>query len=480
MDDWAEEKAQVASWVDELDHLLIDVGDVFGRGDLRRRAQACVRGLLGPVSRKNGWQLAEYAGWEYPWSQQHLLDRSRWDVDELRDRVRQYAMAGLSDGAGGVLVIDETGFAKKGSASAGVARQYSGTLGGVFPCQVGVMAAWATSRGAVLVDRELYLPRPWAEDRPRRATAHVPEQVAFATKPRLAEKMIERIWPECPPGAWAAADEVYGRDGAFRAFLEERRIPYVVNVPTAQTVLPKPGWRRIDKLAAQADDDQWRLIEAGPSTQGSRWWQWWIAPIPDLEGLIGSEEGETWWCRWMIARRRPETPAERDYYLAWGPSDTPPEHLAFTAGARWRVEDAIKLGKHECGLADYEVRSWHGWYRHITLSMLAAAFLAVQAAKAPGTTGGDAGNTLASSGDNASAGRPLPEEDQRGHPTVPPVSSDSSRTPRQRSADSSGTSSHNRLPLADYPTRSAGPDGAATTKPSPTVTTADAERRNSP
>ncbi|MCX4427574.1 IS701 family transposase [Streptomyces mirabilis] len=381
MDDWSGDMAQVAEWDAELEELLRQVGDVFPRADLRRRAKACVRGLLGPVSRKNGWQLAEYAGWRSPDGQQHLLDRAKWDVDELRDRVRRYALDGLADSAGGVLVIDETGFAKKGKTSVGVARQFTGSLGGVFPCQIGVFAAWATTRGATLVDREIYLPQVWTGDRERCAAAQVPETVGFATKPRLAEKMIDRILPELAENTWLAADEVYGRDGAFRSFAESRQLPYVVNVSSAQTVLPRPGWRRIDKLAAAADESEWQLIEAGPSQTGSRWWQWWVRRVADPEEPVGSAvRGQPWPSRWMIARRRPETPDDLDYYLAWGPSGTPPEHLAHVAGARWRVEDAIKLGKHQCGLADYEVRHWHGWYRHITLSMLAAAFLAVQAA----------------------------------------------------------------------------------------------------
>lgn len=327
-----------------------------------------------------------------------------------------------------MLVIDETGFAKKGHASVGVARQFSGSLGGVFPCQIGVFAAWATARGTALVDREIYLPQVWTDDCERCAAAHVPETVGFATKPRLAEKMTDRILPGLPENTWLAADKVYGRDGAFRSFAESRQLPYVVNVSSAQTVLPRPGWRRIDKLAAAADDSEWQLIEAGPSQTGSRWWQWWIHRIADPEEPVGAAaSGQRWYCRWMIARRRTETPDDLDYYLAWGPADTPPEHLAHVAGARWRVEDAIKLGKHQCGLADYEVRHWHGWYRHITLSMLAAAFLAVQAAA-----------------DQADAPAPLqeaangdePEEPKRGITRTPPVPSGSSPTQQSRSAGS--------------------------------------------
>ncbi|MFF3879226.1 IS701 family transposase [Streptomyces sp. NPDC001978] len=225
--EWAEE------FSDRLEDLLLEVGELFPRADLRLRARACVRGLLGPVSRKNAWQLAEYGGDASPWGQQHLLDRSRWDAEAVRDFTRRYVIDGLADGgvgAGpggcGVLVVDETGFAKKGRASAGVARQFTGTLGGVFPCQVGVMAAWATGRGQALIDRELYLPKEWTGDRERCRGARIPDTVAFATKPRLAERMIAWILPDLPEGlVWVAADEVYGRDGSFRAFLEEGGFP---------------------------------------------------------------------------------------------------------------------------------------------------------------------------------------------------------------------------------------------------------------
>ncbi|MGW6542807.1 IS701 family transposase [Streptomyces massasporeus] len=215
------DRERAEEFSDQLENLLVEVGGIFPRADLRLRAARCIRGLLSPVSRKNGWQLAEYGGDAEPWGQQHLLDRSVWDVDELRDFIRRYVIGGLDDagrgagpGGAGVLVVDETGFAKKGRTSVGVARQYSGTLGGVFPCQIGVMAAWATGRGQALIDRAIYLPSQWADDRARCRAAHVPDTVAFATKPRLAEQMIARIVPDLPENrVWVAADEVYGRDG---------------------------------------------------------------------------------------------------------------------------------------------------------------------------------------------------------------------------------------------------------------------------
>jgi SRSO17 transposase len=373
-------------WADQLEDLLLEVGRIFPRADLRCRAAACVRGLLGPLSRKNGWQIAEHAGDSRPDGQQHLLNRACWDADELRDVVRRYVVEGLDDdgaglgpGGAGVLVIDETGFAKKGRASAGVARQFTGSLGGVFPCQVGVMAAWATTAGQALIDRELYLPKEWTDDRERCRAAHVPDQVGFAAKPRQAEQMIDRILPGLPEGrVWVAADEVYGRDGAFRAFLEKHRLPYAVTVPASQTVLPRPGWRHIARLVQRvASEEDWAELPAGPSQAGTRAWQWWVRRVPDPD----SEVGRGAWARWIIARRRPGEPQERDYFFAWGPGETPVEELVRVPGARWRVEDAIKLAKSACGLADYEVRSYHGWYRHITLAMLAAAFLAVQDAR---------------------------------------------------------------------------------------------------
>ncbi|MGP3921542.1 IS701 family transposase, partial [Nonomuraea sp. 10N515B] len=380
------DRERADEWADQLEDLLVEVGSIFPRADLRRRAAACVRGLLGPLSRKNGWQLAEYAGDFHPHNQQHLLYRAQWDVDELRDFVRRYVVqgldeggAGLGPGGAGVLVIDETGFSKKGRASAGVARQFTGSLGGVFPCQVGVMAAWATAAGQALIDRELYLPKEWTDDRARCRAAHIPDQVEFATKARQAEQMIDRILPDLPEGrVWVAADEVYGRDGAFRAFLEKHRLPYAVTVQANQSVLPRPGWRHIARLVERAAaEEDWQELPAGPSQTDSRSWQWWVRRIPDPDSAVGGEA----WARWIIARRRPEQPQDRDYYLAWGPVHTSLEDLVCVPGARWRVEDALRLAKSACGLADYEVRAYHCWYRHITLAMLAAAFLAVQDAR---------------------------------------------------------------------------------------------------
>lgn len=384
------EEERAAELSDRLEDFLLEVGEFFPRADLRRRAQACVRGLLAPLSRKNGWQLAEHAGDLGPWNQQHLLSRAVWDEEVLRDFTRRYVVAGLDDGGRGpgpggcgVLAIDETGVGKKGKMSAGVARRYCGALGGVFPCQVAVVAAWATSAGQALIDRALYLPREWAGDRERRCAAGVPGEVGFSAKPRLARDVVARALPDLPDGrVRVTADEVYGCDGAFRAFLEQCRIPYAVAVRASQGVLPRPGWRHVGRLVERcAAEEDWLELPAGGEEEQelgpAALWQWWVRRVPDPDA--GAGEGS--WARWIIARRRDDS-GEHDYYLGWGPEKTEAGELVRVPAARWSVEEAIKLGKSACGMADYEVRSWRGWHRHMTLAQLAAAFLAVQRAEA--------------------------------------------------------------------------------------------------
>ena len=172
----------VEGWAEDFRGMLERVGPCFGRRDLRERAEGYVRGLLGRVDRKNGWQLAEYLGDDGPYGVQRLLGRASWDADAVRDEVTRYAAEHLLDEGGGVLVVDETGFLKKGDKSVGVQRQYSGTAGRIENCQVGVFLALAGSRGRALVDRELYLPETWCGDAARRAAAGVPKGATFATK----------------------------------------------------------------------------------------------------------------------------------------------------------------------------------------------------------------------------------------------------------------------------------------------------------
>jgi SRSO17 transposase len=263
----------LAAWIAGLDDLFALVAGRFHRVEPRRRARAYVRGLLAPLASKNGWTLAEAAGDGTPDGMQRLLNAAAWDADEVRDDVRAY-VAGHLGAADGVLVVDETGFLKKGTKSAGVQRQYSGTAGRIENCQLGVFCAYATAKGRALIDRELYLPKSWIADRDRCREAAVPGDMEFATKTELARQMLARALDGGVPAAWATADEAYGRDQKFRAWLEQRRIGYVVAVACSQAVPADTGSSRADALAAHAPQQAWKRRSCGEGAKGPRIFDW--------------------------------------------------------------------------------------------------------------------------------------------------------------------------------------------------------------
>jgi SRSO17 transposase len=309
---------------------------------------------------------------------QNLLARAVWDAGALRDRVRGYVAERL--GPGGVLIVDDTGFIKKGTTSAGVARMYTGTSGKVDNCQIGVFAAYATERGRALVDRDLYLPKCWTDDRPRCRAAGIPDDREFATKPEIGRRMVAACLDGGLPAEWAAADEAYGGDSHFRRALEERGLSYVVAVAKSQQV--PAGWRsgRIDVLIAQAPAEAWVRLSAGDGAKGPRLYDWAAAGLPIIPDLDPDPPTHR---RWVLARRSISDPEEIAYYLCYAPFGTTVQQLVLVAGRRWAVEDCFGAAKNECGLDQYEVRRYTSWYRHITLSMLAFAFLAGLARPAP-------------------------------------------------------------------------------------------------
>jgi SRSO17 transposase len=360
----------------ELEELLLRVGQRFGRVDLRWRMRAYVRGLLGPVGRKNGWQLAEFAGHSTPDALQHLLNRARWDADALRDDVQEYVAEKLGD-EGGVLILDDTGFLKKGTTSAGVQRQYSGTAGRTENCQIGVFAAYASAKGRALVDRELYLPKSWTGDRDRCRAAKIPDERAFATKGELARSMVLRALASDLPIAWVTADSAYGQEWGFRRMLEEAGVGYVLAVPKSQQVKSLAGIWRIDQLMAEAPDDAWQRLSCGDGAKGPRVYHWAAAQLSVIDIFDGDTPTHR---RWVLARRSLARPDELAYYLAYAPDGATVEDLVRIAGSRWAIEECFQAAKNECGLDQYEVRRYPGWYRHITLAMLAHVFLAAMAA----------------------------------------------------------------------------------------------------
>ena len=372
-------------WAAELDVLHARLGPRFGRAEPRRRARAYVAGLLSPVERKNGWQVAEQAGEPTPYGMQRLLAGAKWDADAVRDDLRAYVAEHLADPAA-ILIVDETGFLKKGTKSVGVRRQYSGTAGRIENCQIGVFLAYATPRGRTFLDRELYLPKEWASDRARCDEAGVPEGTAFCTKPELARRMLERALRAGVPAAWVTGDEVYGRDRRLRMWLEAREQPFVLAVATNE-----PLWVPTDRgpqqvaaadIVAALPAGGWVRLSAGEGTKGPRVYDWarvrlarW--PTPG-------------WAHWLLARRRLDDPTALAYYVVFAPAGTTLEALVRVAGTRWAVEESLEIAKGEVGLADYEVRRWDGWYRHVTLALLAQAFLTVVRARAGGAEKGGA------------------------------------------------------------------------------------------
>jgi SRSO17 transposase len=342
----------------------------FTRVESRRQMAAYVRGLLGEAERKNGWTLAEAAGEGGPQGMQRLLNFYTWDVDGVRDDVRAVVVEAVGDPEQGVVIVDETGFVKKGTKSAGVARQYSGTAGRIENSQVGVFAAYASPRGRGLIDRELYIPKEWFADRRRCRAAGIPDDVDFATKPQLAQKMIARALAAKLPFRWVTADEAYGQVGRLRSWLEEHNLAYVVAVPKSQMVICMDlGQRRADTVITDLAEADWHRLSCGNGAHGQRLYDWATVNIRPWR-----EPGRG---HWLLARRSITDPEDIAYYLCYGPADTKLTELVRVAGARWAIEECFQTAKNETGLDHYQVRRYQAWYRHITLSLAAAAFLII-------------------------------------------------------------------------------------------------------
>jgi len=341
----------------------------FRRPEAHGHAADYLRGLIAEVERKNGWQLAERVGYAHPRGIQRVLDRYAWDAAAVRAALRRYVVAELGDPQG-VLVVDETGFPKQGRHSVGVARQYCGTLGKIANCQIGVFLGYATAHGQVGLDCALFVPEEWSADRDRCRQAGLPAAVTQQTKPQLAWDLLERALEAGVPAAWVTADAVYGSAGKLRRALEARGQAYVLAVrsneqPTTGPPYGPPGQVTVAALAAAVPATDWQRLSCGEGAQGPRWYEWAYLPVrPALRAG---------WVHAVLLRRHPERPDELAYYLVYAPVDTPLEEVVRAAGARWTIDDMFKLAKGQVGLDHYEVRSWQGWYRHLTLALIAFA-----------------------------------------------------------------------------------------------------------
>jgi SRSO17 transposase len=372
-------------WTSELDRVCRSLWPRFARAEVRMRARRYLVGLLSGVERKNGWQLAEQAGEVTPHGMQELLNRAVWDADGVRDDLRRYVVAHLGDPSS-VLVVDETGFLKKGTKSAGVQRQYSGPAGRIENSQIGVFLAYAAPDGHAFLDRALYLPQGWAEDAVRRAEAGIPLAIPFRTKPHLARDMLERAITAGVPASWVTGDEVYGGDRRLRVWLEEQDVAHVLAVKRTEPLwaMTSAGPAQVAALdlVAALPETAWARLSAGAGAKGPRRYDWArlaIRPLSDPERGY-----------WLLARRSLADPSDLACYVCFGPAATPLADLVRVAGTRWTIEECLEEAKGEVGLDQYEVRRWDGWYRHITLCLLAHAVLAVTRAVAekggPSTT----------------------------------------------------------------------------------------------
>jgi SRSO17 transposase len=371
--------AHVVRWATDLETLHRRIAGRFARSEQRRRSLAYLKALLSPVERKNGWQLAEQIGERRPDGVQRLLNAADWDAEAVRDDLRSYVVEHLGDEEA-VLIVDETGFVKKGDKSVGVQRQYCGTAGRIENCQVGVFLCYASRHGSAFLDRALYLPKDWALNPVRRQEAGVPSSVRFLTKPELARAMLERALAAGVPFRWVTGDSVYGSDRRLRFFLEQRARWFVLAVPANELLMHAgPHYRRADALAAAVPAaQQWQRLSAGEGAKGPRVYDWVLVELWRLQ----LTEQERQWGHYLLARRSVEKPEEVAYYVVFCPrAQAVLETLVRVAGSRWQIEVGFEAAKGACGLDEYEVRKWDAWHRHVTLSLLAHAFLAAMRAR---------------------------------------------------------------------------------------------------
>ena len=370
-------EAALELWASSLREIKARLRPLFTQARVAASAGLFLDGLLGPERRKTGWMRAEAAGDPGPWRQQAILGRGRWDAEALRDLVREYAVETLAD-RDAVLVVDEPGFLKQGKASCGVARQYTGSAGKITNCQIGVFAAYVSRHGHAFIDRALYLPKAWTDDPARLAGAHVPPELAFATKPRLALAMIERAVAAKVPFTWVAADSIYGV-GEIETALRRAGKGYVLGVNSSH---PFTSWGdkplvagTAEEIAEALDPSAWQRLSAGDGTKGPRLHEWAYCELADLDAAEYGQDRTGLWTRGLLIRRS-IADGKLAFFSTWCPAGTGIATLVRVEGHRWAIEDAFETAKNELGLDHNETRSWHGWHRHVSLVMLAFAMLA--------------------------------------------------------------------------------------------------------
>jgi SRSO17 transposase len=366
-------------WASSLREAKLRIRLLFTQDRVAASASRFLDGLLGNEPRKTGWMRGEAAGDPGPWRQQAILGRGRWNADALRDIVREYALESLGD-EHAVLVIDETGFLKQGKASCGVARQYTGSAGKITNCQIGVFASYVSEHGHAFIDRALYLPKEWTDEPARLKAAHVPDDVGFATKPKIACRMIARAIAAKVPFSFVAADSVYGT-GEIETLLRRAGKGYVLGVASNRVFRswgkPQPPIAGTASAIAQSlPEKTWRRLSSGEGTKGPRWHDWAYLELADLDASEYNDDLAGEWTRGLLIRRN-IADGDLTFFSTWCPKGTSIQKLVSVEGHRWAIEDSFETAKNELGLDHNETRSWHGWHRHVSLVMMAFAMMAI-------------------------------------------------------------------------------------------------------
>lgn len=340
----------------------------FKRSETRRRVGEYIRGLLAEVNRKNGWQLAEKMGADDPQGFQRLLYEAKWEHEAVRDQLQVIVMNQIGDEEG-VGILDESGYVKKGKMSAGVSRQYCGRIGKVENCQVGVGLGYLTPEGRALIDQRLYLPRAWCDDPERCRAAHVPSDTVFQTKPQIAQQMLADAWQNGVAMKWVCADTVYGNSSQLREAIAATQRYYVMGITPNQRVQPV-GYaqpQKISQLITVLGANDWQSLGIAWGEDGERVYEWTSLRVSSPTDDLGEQ--------WLLVRRDPHDADQIRFFLSNAPLDTPLHTLVSVALARHHIEQLFQEAKSHTGMADYEVRHWHSWHRHMVLVMMAHTWL---------------------------------------------------------------------------------------------------------
>jgi SRSO17 transposase len=353
----------------EYNNLMYRLGPVFSNEPGFTNAKNYIKGLLGDVERKNGWQLSEYLGETTPYKMQQFIYRGRYNADKMRDILREYVGDSIGE-EDGVLVVDDTGFLKKGNKSCGVKRQYTGTAGKIENCQIGVFLTYASTKGHSLIDRRLYIPEDWFKEKARLEEAGVPESVIFQTKLQMGLKMIQEVTAAGMPYTWVTGDCAYGDYREMRHWLEENGKCYVMCVSGKEYIWSEHGQVSVASILKNLPSDGWFEASCGDGSKGARVYDWLTFEIEPWNLPEG-------WKRVMLIRRSKTSPDELRAHICYAPKETSDEKLVAVEGTRWTVESCFEESKSEVGLDQYEVRSYNGWYKHITFACIALALLTV-------------------------------------------------------------------------------------------------------